>query len=59
MGDDISINIIARELIAQHGVRAAEIVEGWAAKPWTAPDTAVFWRKVLDEIRRLAPRAQP
>jgi hypothetical protein len=55
MKEDDSITIVACELLAQHGAEAVEVVEGWGADS-CATYTTLFWRKVIDEIRRTARR---
>ena len=52
--DDDSVTIVAGELVAQLGADAIEILEEWRTSPRTAYATP-FWRKVIDEIRRMVP----
>ena len=49
---DDSIAAVAGELLAQHGIAALDVVEGWAARERTTSYGTGFWRDVIDELRR-------
>ena len=54
--ESASVAIVARELRAQHGAEALDVVEGWAGNGRTSTYATAFWRKVIDEVRRTSAR---